>query len=85
MVPASARPGARACRATPRRLAAFADCWSKGALGDALHALCCAAGYNIRWLLRAIARGALRRLFWDQEHCTATTESGMVLMSREVV
>jgi IS5 family transposase len=31
-------------------------CWLHGALGDALHALCCAAGYNIRWLLRAIAR-----------------------------
>ena len=31
-------------------------CWLKGALGDALHALSCAAGYNIRWLLRAIAR-----------------------------
>jgi transposase, IS5 family len=30
-------------------------CWLKGALGDALHALSCAAGYNIRWLLRAIA------------------------------
>ena len=31
-------------------------CWLKGALGDALHALSCAAGYNIRWLLRAITR-----------------------------
>ena len=31
-------------------------CWLQGALGDALHALTCAAGYNIRWLLRAIAR-----------------------------
>jgi transposase, IS5 family len=30
-------------------------CWLRGALGDALHALSCAAGYNIRWLLRAIA------------------------------
>ena len=30
-------------------------CWLEGALGDALHALSCAAGYNIRWLLRAIA------------------------------
>ena len=26
------------------------------ALGDALHALSCAAGYNIRWLMRAIIR-----------------------------
>lgn len=31
-------------------------CWLQGALGDALHALSCAVGYNIRWLLRAIAR-----------------------------
>ena len=31
-------------------------CWLQGALGDALHALSCAAGYNIRWLLREIAR-----------------------------
>jgi hypothetical protein len=30
----------------------------KGALGDALHVLSCAAGYNLRWLLRWIA------LFW---------------------
>jgi len=30
----------------------------KGALGDALHVLGCAAGYNLRWLLRWIA------LFW---------------------
>ena len=31
-------------------------CWLKGAVGDALHTLSCAAGYNLRWLLRAIAR-----------------------------
>ena len=37
-------------------------CWLQGALGDALHALCCAAGYNIRWLLRAIARLGLGAL-----------------------
>jgi transposase, IS5 family len=35
-------------------------CWLKGALGDALHALSCAAGYNIRWLLRAIASKAAK-------------------------
>ena len=29
-------------------------CWLKGALGDAVHAIACAAGYNIKWLLRAI-------------------------------
>ncbi len=31
-------------------------CWLKGALGDALHSTSCAAGYNLRWLLRAIAK-----------------------------
>ena len=39
-------------------------CWLQGALGDVLHALSCAAGYNIRWLLRAIARRGLRGLFF---------------------
>lgn len=42
-------------------------CWLKGAEGDALHAVMCAAGFNIRWLLRAIARlglpGLLLALF----------------------
>ena len=36
-------------------------CWLQGALGDALHALSCAAGYNIRWLMRAIVRLAAKR------------------------
>ena len=36
-------------------------CWLQGATGDALHALSCAAGYNLRWLLRAIVRLGLRR------------------------
>lgn len=31
-------------------------CGLKGAEGDALHAVLSAAGFNIRWLLRAIAR-----------------------------
>jgi len=38
-------------------------CWLAGSLGDALHAVLCAAGYNLRWLLRAVARGRIRRLF----------------------
>jgi IS5 family transposase len=37
-------------------------CWLKGSDGDALHAVLCAAGFNIRWLLRAIARLGLRGL-----------------------
>lgn len=38
-------------------------CWLKGALGDALHAIGCAAGYNLRWLLRAITRLGLGPVF----------------------
>ncbi|MET3518183.1 IS5 family transposase [Pseudacidovorax sp. 1753] len=37
-------------------------CWLRGDTGDALHAVLCAAGYNIRWLLRAIVRLGLRGL-----------------------
>jgi IS5 family transposase len=33
--------------------------WLKGAEGNALHAVLCAAGFNIRWLLRAIAKRGL--------------------------
>ena len=38
-------------------------CWLKGQLGDALHAVLCASGYNLRWLLRAIVRLGLRAVF----------------------
>ena len=37
-------------------------CWLQGATGDALHAVLCAAGYNIRWLLRAMVRLGLKGL-----------------------
>lgn len=39
-------------------------CWLKGQTGDALHAVLCAAGYNLRWLLRAIVRLGLRPIFF---------------------
>jgi len=43
-------------------------CWLQGQLGDALHAVLCAAGYNLRWLLRAMRRlglkAALLRPLW---------------------
>ena len=29
--------------------------WLKGSIGDAWYSISCAAGYNLRWLLRAIA------------------------------
>lgn len=38
-------------------------CWLQGTLGDALHCISCAAGYNLRWLLRAIARLGLGAVF----------------------
>ena len=37
-------------------------CWLQGATGDALHAVLCAAGFNIRWLLRAIVSKGLKAL-----------------------
>lgn len=39
-------------------------CWLKGQTGDALHAVLCAAGFNLRWLLRAIARLGVRGLLF---------------------
>ena len=38
-------------------------CYLQGSIGDALHAISCAAGYNIRWLMRAILRLGLRGSF----------------------
>jgi IS5 family transposase len=38
-------------------------CWLAGATGDALHAVLCAAGYNIRWLMRVVARLGLAGFF----------------------
>jgi IS5 family transposase len=48
-------------------------CWLAGATGDAIHAVLCAAGYNLRWLLRAIARRGIKPLFlclrtWWRQH-----------------
>ena len=37
-------------------------CWLSGSAGDALHAVLCAAGFNIRWLLRAITAKGLAAL-----------------------
>lgn len=38
-------------------------CWLRGQRGDALRAVLCAAGYNLRWLLRAIVRPGLKGFF----------------------
>ena len=37
-------------------------CWLQGELGDALHAVLCSAGYNLRWLMRAVQRLGLKAL-----------------------
>jgi IS5 family transposase len=37
-------------------------CHLKGETGNRLHAVLCAAGYNIRWLLRIIAKKGIRAL-----------------------
>ena len=57
-------------------------CWLQGALGDALHTIGCAAGYNLRWLLRAIARLGIGALFLrllqaalEQQRATASSYS----------
>ena len=39
-------------------------CWLVGSMGDALHAVLCAAGFNLRWLMRAIARLLAKELSW---------------------
>ncbi|SDY68537.1 transposase, IS5 family, partial [Nitrosomonas sp. Nm58] len=38
-------------------------CWLQRKLGDALHAVLCATGYNLRWLLRAMVRLGLKTAF----------------------
>jgi IS5 family transposase len=38
-------------------------CWLAGATGDALHAVLCAVGYNVRWLMRAAVRLGLTGFF----------------------
>jgi IS5 family transposase len=37
--------------------------WLKGEVGDAIHAVLCAAGYNIRWLMRAILAGIISPVY----------------------
>jgi IS5 family transposase len=35
----------------------------KGETGDALHAVLCATGFNIRWLMRAIVKNGIQPLW----------------------
>ena len=41
-------------------------CWLQGQLGDAMHAVLCATGYNLRWLLRATVRLGLKAIYLRQ-------------------
>jgi hypothetical protein len=34
----------------------MAGCWFKGATGDAINTVLAAAGFNLRWLIRAVVR-----------------------------
>ncbi len=48
-------------------------CWLKGQIGDALHAISCALGFNIRWLMRAIVRLGCK-LFLRSFFCVASSQ-----------
>lgn len=52
-------------------------CWLQGAEGDALHALSCALGYNVRWLMRVLLRKAGKALSWLLQTVVAGGEQGM--------
>jgi IS5 family transposase len=67
-------------------------CWLKGSEGDALHAVLCAAGFNIRWLLRAIAQQVAKAakafslaLLWLCPVVRTAPRSGYTAMERAVV
>ncbi|MFG6432245.1 transposase, partial [Roseateles sp. LYH14W] len=56
-------------------------CWLKGSEGDALHAVLCAAGFNIRWLMRALLRqfsvSGLKHVFLGLMALWATLLNGL--------
>ncbi len=48
----------------------------KGAISDELHLVLCAVGYNVRWLLRMIAKKGLRSILRALRATAATTVRG---------
>lgn len=50
-------------------------CHLKGTQGDALHVLGCAAGDNLRWLLRWIA---FLRAWWQVVRARSSTSSSII-------
>jgi len=62
-------------------------CHLKGEHGDRLHAVLCAAGYNIRWLLRFIAKKGvpfLQRLYLRLCQATAIRPNWLRLVRERV-
>ena len=51
-------------------------------MGDALHAISCAAGYNIRWLMRAIARLGIGPVFLRLLLAVRSAHASMALSLR---
>lgn len=51
-------------------------CWLPGPMGDALHALSCALGYNIRWLMRRLQAKARRALSWLLQMAAVWAQQG---------
>ncbi len=60
-------------------------CWLKGALGDALHTISCAAGYNLRWLMRAIARLGIGPVFLRLLQAVCSPQFAIAMSCRALV
>jgi len=60
-------------------------CWLQGALGDALHSISCAAGYNLRWLMRAIARLGIGPVFLRLLRAALSRLRGPTPLDRQAV
>ena len=60
--------------------------WLKGEVGDAMHAVLCAAGYNIRWLMRAILTGIISPvyLFLILGRCIQIFKEQFVRLAKEL-
>jgi IS5 family transposase len=60
-------------------------CWLQGATGDALHALSCALGYNIRWLMRALQAKARKALLCLLRMALAGDEQGLLTLKSRLL
>ena len=60
-------------------------CWLQGTLGDALHSISCAAGYNLRWLMRAIARLGIGPVFLRLLQAALSRQRGPAPLDRQAM